>query len=195
MPRSQDPERDAAAIAATREFLATVGYDGFSMADVAHRIGGSKPTLYRRWPSKADLVITAVTGGSTPDYVPRGNLRQDLCALATANIRADDALSVPVLAGVLWAMRTHPDLAAAVQKEIVNNRVTQFHNALQAACDRGELAHMPSHWRRIADLLPAAIMYQFATDTIPDDKWLTDLIDTVILPLVIQPEQGRPTAS
>ena len=40
--------------------LAETGYDGMTIDMVAARARAGKATLYRRWPSKAELVIDAV---------------------------------------------------------------------------------------------------------------------------------------
>jgi hypothetical protein len=45
---------------AAREELATVGYRGFRIEEVAARAEVNKTTIYRRWPAKADLVREAL---------------------------------------------------------------------------------------------------------------------------------------
>ena len=59
--------------------LADVGYDRLTMDAVAHRAKASKATLYRRWSSKATLVVEALarTKG-TPPVPDTGDLRSDL---------------------------------------------------------------------------------------------------------------------
>lgn len=47
-------------LAAVAETVAAVGYDGLSIDEVARRAGVHKTSIYRRWPSKADLVIEAM---------------------------------------------------------------------------------------------------------------------------------------
>lgn len=186
MPRAQDRDRDVAAIAATRDLLAQVGYDGFTMTDVAQRIGGSKPTLYRRWPSKADLVAAALTSAPLAAAPNTGNLREDLMRLAADSIRTEDALGVNVLAGVLWAARTNAELAAVVHRSVIKPRLEQFRAVLDAAHIRGDLAAVPGNWEQIADLLPAAVMYRFATQVEVEQDWLREVVERVILPLLVQ---------
>ncbi|WP_066907098.1 TetR/AcrR family transcriptional regulator [Millisia brevis] len=73
----------AAAHRAVLELVAEVGYEGFELADVARRAGLNKTTVYRRWPSKADLVGRAVLSISDHDLpdLDTGSLRDDLTAL------------------------------------------------------------------------------------------------------------------
>ena len=54
----RNPETAAAVLAAARELLIERGYAGFSVEEVARRAGAGKPTIYRWWPTKADLFVT-----------------------------------------------------------------------------------------------------------------------------------------
>ncbi|MFJ5222146.1 TetR/AcrR family transcriptional regulator [Streptomyces sp. NPDC088400] len=45
---------------ATRAALVELGWSKLTMSDVANRAGVAKTTLYRRWPSKSELVVDAV---------------------------------------------------------------------------------------------------------------------------------------
>lgn len=75
--RPRSAAADQAILRAAREELAAVGYSGLSMERVAARAGVAKTTLYRRWPTKIDLVVDSVvepmhevltlTGVGTPE--------------------------------------------------------------------------------------------------------------------------------
>src|SRR5437588_13131394 len=58
--RPRNADTDSAILAATCELLVDNGYGRLSMEAVAARSGVGKPTLYRRWSSKAALVADAV---------------------------------------------------------------------------------------------------------------------------------------
>ncbi|WP_203448885.1 MULTISPECIES: TetR/AcrR family transcriptional regulator [unclassified Mycobacteroides] len=185
-----DPSRNQAAIDATRELLTTVGYAGFSMDDVSRRIGSSKNTIYRRWPSKVALVMASITGDTPQRAHASASLREDLLSLAASHLGAADGMSVPVLAGVLWAMRTDQELADAVLHEIAETRNSEFLGALTAAHDRGEITEIPKNWRQIGELLPAVLMYRFAVSQPTDMHDLEQIIDDVVLPLVRPPQSA-----
>ena len=55
--RKRDASRDVAILQATLSVLAETGYERMTTDMVAARAGASKATMYRRWPSKAELVI------------------------------------------------------------------------------------------------------------------------------------------
>ena len=69
--------------------LATVGYAAFRIEDVAEKAGVNKTTVYRRWPTKAELVSAAVrTVGFPADPMPdTGDLRKDIAELVERMIR------------------------------------------------------------------------------------------------------------
>ena len=71
------------ALAATLEELAAVGYRALRIEDVATRAGVNKTTVYRRWPTKEDLVraaLLSITDGKIV-HPNTGSLREDLIAL------------------------------------------------------------------------------------------------------------------
>lgn len=43
-----------------RQLIATVGYNGFSYADLSERLGIRKPSIHHHFPSKVDLVVAVV---------------------------------------------------------------------------------------------------------------------------------------
>ena len=58
--RPRDARAEQAILQATVAILAEVGFNRLSIEAVAARARVGKPTIYRRWPSKLELVIDAV---------------------------------------------------------------------------------------------------------------------------------------
>jgi AcrR family transcriptional regulator len=83
-PRAQDGSpwspREAELLAVTLQLLQVHGYDRLSVDEIANTAHASKATIYRRWPSKAELVLAAFIEGVAPvTVVPdSGTLRGDL---------------------------------------------------------------------------------------------------------------------
>jgi len=67
-------------VAAALSVFAERGYAGFSMDEVASRAGVNKTTVYRRWPTKADLVGAALFSlrDQDPELPDTGSVREDL---------------------------------------------------------------------------------------------------------------------
>ncbi|PYI37095.1 TetR/AcrR family transcriptional regulator [Arthrobacter psychrolactophilus] len=61
--RPRDPAIEEAIINSTRMLLATKGYSSMTLGDIVEDAGVTRPTLYRRWPSKYELVIDALQQG------------------------------------------------------------------------------------------------------------------------------------
>ena len=81
------PEKTEAIIAAFFAELGEKGYAGLTMDRVAERAGVGKAALYRRWPSKQEMLIDLV---GPPVTRPRGSPYRALCQSATRG-RRDDA--------------------------------------------------------------------------------------------------------
>jgi AcrR family transcriptional regulator len=66
---------------ATAEELSRVGYAAMRVEDVAARSGVNKTTIYRRWPTKAELVAaTMIEHGKQRTVIDTSTLRGDLRA-------------------------------------------------------------------------------------------------------------------
>ena len=77
---------ERAILEAALEQLSTVGWNGLTMEGVAAGAQTGKAAVYRRWPSKEDLVADALQAGlprleQAPDT---GSVREDLLALCRA---------------------------------------------------------------------------------------------------------------
>ena len=70
---------DARAVAAALELLVEHGFEGTTMQAIAKRSGVHASALYRRWPSRIELIQDAIFPGFDPPSVaPTGDLPADL---------------------------------------------------------------------------------------------------------------------
>jgi AcrR family transcriptional regulator len=127
---------------ATFELLAEVGFGRLSIEAVAKRAGVSKTAIYRRWPSKQELVVdlvapVAMTGLTVPDT---GALATDLEAYLRAG---RDVLSHPlvqvIVPDLLAEAARNPELAQALVEAVRQPRREQAASLLERAIARGEL--------------------------------------------------------
>jgi AcrR family transcriptional regulator len=128
-------------LGATVEVLAGEGYEHLSVESVAARAGVHKTTVYRRWPTKADLVADAVRERAQ-QLVPvpdTGTLAGDLRALARSiagNIGSDVGTR---MARTLIAAAVVSDEIAATQREFWAERFALTGAIVERAIARGEL--------------------------------------------------------
>lgn len=118
-----------------------VGYAGMSVEDVAARAGVHKTTVYRRWPTKAELVYDAV-GQQSAEAVPvpdTGNLLDDLRIFArqiVANIGSDGGSKRS--RSIVAAAATSDELAAAM-RGFWSDRLAASAPIVERAIERAEL--------------------------------------------------------
>jgi AcrR family transcriptional regulator len=145
--RPRDGAFDARILDATLALLAEVGYQSMSLDDVAAKAGVSKPAIYRRWSSKAQLATAALArlqAASAPER--SGAPRDDLVTLLASFRRLLLRPNGLALIGTLLAEEhSNPELIALFRERIVATRRAQVRALLEDAAARGEL-------RRGADL-------------------------------------------
>ncbi|MGF1428438.1 TetR/AcrR family transcriptional regulator [Kitasatospora sp. LaBMicrA B282] len=145
-PRSKGRPRSAAAdqaiLDATREALAELGWGGLTMGHVALRAGVAKTTLYRRWPSKNELVVDAVASlFDELEMTDRGSLRADIEDVVTqfAAVLARPESQAALLAVFAEGSRD-PQLRRRIREHIVDPQKVLVHQGLANAAARGELS-------------------------------------------------------
>jgi AcrR family transcriptional regulator len=107
--RPRDPATDQVILSATLAVVADQGYINLALTDVAKRAGVSTATLYRRWPSKAPLVLDALRTLILTIALPdTGDTQQDLTVFLTERIQT---LGSPLLAQLI------PALTAEAQRD------------------------------------------------------------------------------
>lgn len=130
-----------AIVDAAVDLLGECGYDGLTMEGVAARAGVGKATIYRRWPSKFDLVVEALDclAEEANPALDTGDTRADLVAMAT-RLR-DKLTSGPgdVLRGLLVESHRNPDLAHRFRTEFIAPRRAKAKEILQRGQERGDI--------------------------------------------------------
>ncbi|MDI2125897.1 TetR/AcrR family transcriptional regulator [Yinghuangia seranimata] len=138
--RPRDPQIDDAILTAVRDLLAEDGYARLSFETVARRAGVTRPTIYRRWPSKAHLVHQAVFPARDADVLipDTGDFAADVRRMigdTVASYERPEARAA--LPGLLTDLHQDPGLRAAVIDGLENRVRGQFRALLEAAVARG----------------------------------------------------------
>lgn len=199
--RRRDESRDDVILEATRQLLAERGYEGTTMDAVAERACAGKATVYRRWPSKVQLIVDSLLCSAnqitTLDDVPdTGSLRGDLLAVSTVRRRSD---TDDLMAGLMRVVSEEPELAAVFKEQFVRARVALMRGLLVRAQERGEVSH-DLDLDMVAAVAPAMISYHKTVEgKHPDAEFVTRMVDSVILPLatghaVVAPAGSAATA-
>lgn len=139
--RPRKPGTDAAILEAVLEVFAEDGYEGMTVEAVAARAGVGRATVYRRWPSKDDLIIAAIQEIMTAvEPVDAGDLRQNLVAMvggAVGFMKTSKAgLIFPRMCGEV-AGRT--PLGRRYVETVIGPRRAMVRRVLTRAVEAGEL--------------------------------------------------------
>lgn len=142
--------------------LADVGFGRLTMDGVARRARAGKAALYRRWPSKQEMVLDVVAALSVPTAatVPSDDLAADIAALvAGVDAWLSDARMSRILPDLLAEAMRNPDLAAALTDRVGRARRGYGQAVIDAAIARGEVSpDVDSEY--VLDLLAAPVFWR-----------------------------------
>jgi AcrR family transcriptional regulator len=177
-------DRENEILTAVVGLLVEAGYDKLTFDAVATTVHASKATLYRRWPTKADLVLDAVARHLPVDDGPEddtGSLRGDLIAQACGpGGLCDDAPAV--LGALIPAMHRDSGLFAAFRERFVQPQLTRVIAVLERARDRGEVGG-GADLHLLANTLAAICahdMFVYGIHATPER--VAHVVDSVVLP-------------
>jgi AcrR family transcriptional regulator len=183
--RPLDLSRDADILDAALDVLAEEGFDGMTVDMVAARAKAGKATLYRRWPSKTELVIDAVAcmkNASLIDLPDTGTLRGDLLAIIKPPTMQEGERKMKVMAGLVSLLARNPELADVANKAIVEPRAAINRTLMQRAMDRGEIP-ADTNIELLALISPSMVSYRTLMLRKPVDRaFLISIIDDIVLP-------------
>jgi AcrR family transcriptional regulator len=177
--------REQEILDAALEVLADVGYDRLTMDAVAQRAKASKATLYRRWNSKATLVVDALARTKTVPVVPdTGDLRSDLLAAFCGMGGLTDHDMTATLGAVITAVSTDHEFAREFREQVVGPKARVGRTIFERALARGEL-RPDIDLDIVAPALSGIVLHRvFILGEQPDMATIERAIDQIILPAV-----------
>jgi AcrR family transcriptional regulator len=185
-------EREDEILDATVELLMEVGYDRLTMDAVARKARASKATLYRRWESKASLVVEALVRAKSAPHLEdhdTGSLRSDLLSTFCGREGISGA-ATGVMGAVITALSTDSDFAEEFRAKFIAPKLAVGRRIYERAQDRGEIPQ-DIDVDLMAPALAGILMYRaFILGDLPDDATIERIVDHVILPAVRHPSCG-----
>jgi AcrR family transcriptional regulator len=159
--RPRSPEADQAILDATLRMLGTHGVAGTTIEGVAADAGVGKTTIYRRWPTKTDLILAAMSNIVPPGDPPdTGSMAGDMAALADTQRRrlAGSGLS-GVVPRVLAESMSDPGLHEDFVERVVEPFRAMLRLFIERGIERGEL-RPDLEVEPLVDLLHAMPIYR-----------------------------------
>ncbi|AYN39029.1 TetR/AcrR family transcriptional regulator [Streptomyces dangxiongensis] len=187
-PRRRGAVLERAILDAALEQLSTVGWKGLTMEGVAAEAQTGKAAVYRRWPSKEDLVADALVAGlprleEAPDL---GSIREDLLTLCR-QVR-QIMFSRPGVA-IRSVIHECDQLQAerfegVIVGSVVEPTVKLLCAVITRGIERGEVRSDAANGY-VFDAIPAMMMYRSKMCASEwSDQDLGEMVDQLMLPLL-----------
>lgn len=175
--------REAELLAATLQLLQQHGYERLTVDAVAATAKASKATVYRRWPSKGELVLAAFIEGCRQAAVlpDTGSLRDDLLCLGEAITQHATKHSATIRA-VMVEVSRDPALRDAMQHQFLDQRKALIASVLRHAVERGEIQDAAIS-EELWDLLPGYLIFRSILPNRPPTQATVQIfVDNVLIP-------------
>lgn len=177
----------AAVIDAAIAEISRVGFAAFRIEDVADLAGVAKTTVYRRWPTKASLVMEAMRSVHGAVEVPdTGTLRGDLRALLGDLARGMNGTAKRALARALLAAGPEPEMKAELAA-FRRERLARWRVILERGVKRGELPRSVDV-ALVTELLTSPLALRVLRGESIDAKGIDALVDLVLTGATGQPK-------
>ncbi|KOX08508.1 TetR/AcrR family transcriptional regulator [Streptomyces sp. NRRL B-3648] len=187
-PRRRGAVLERAILNAALEQLSTVGWKGLTMEGVAAGAQTGKAAVYRRWPSKEDLVADALVSGlpqveKAPDL---GSVREDLLALCRQVRETMYSRSGIALRSVIHEC-DHLQVArfeAVIFGSVVEPTVKLLREVITRGIERGEVRQDAANGY-VFDAIPAMMMYRSKMCASEwSDRDLAEMVEQLMVPLL-----------
>ncbi|WP_089913927.1 TetR/AcrR family transcriptional regulator [Leifsonia sp. 21MFCrub1.1] len=183
--RPRDDDRESRILAVVNALLAERGYDGVSFEEVARRAGASKPTLYRRWATKREMVVAALKAGPArredTDAIDTGSLRGDLLALCRRLLTTLRSADGQTALALLQAGFEDPELGETIERTVGPTGARLPAEVVAAAVRRGELPEGVDPFP-FEEITGSVLLLRRLNGLATTDAYLEALVDTILLP-------------
>ena len=158
--RPRDPLIDASVLEATLAVLDESGYGRLTLDEVARRAGTTKPAIYRRWPTRQQLVLAALGmrlgSARAPDT---GCTLCDVDECLKVFVKVFRRITPEVLGPLLADCTNDPELQRAFMTTLFDPPRAAVKETLNRAHERGDL-RTPVDRDLIVDLLGSLVYYR-----------------------------------
>ena len=175
----RDPSIDAAVLAATRALLVERGYAATTIDLITTTAGVSRPAVYRRWSSKAQLVHEAVFPDLGPES-PEDDFVAEITRLCAGAVRMyTDAVVREAIPGLMIDLRSDRKLRKLLSDRLEATARSQLAARVDDAAAAG-IARSGVSTDTLMDVIAGGAWYavcvRHVTNTDRAAKELTDLV-------------------
>src|SRR3984957_20201109 len=193
--RKRSEESRRAILAAAMDLAGEVGFGGLTIEGIAARSGTGKQTVYRWWPSKADVLLDALaTQADLHIPIPdAGSYAADLHEFPTATFALGrDPRVVHVLRVLMAQAQIDGDFGGRFRESFLVRRRTALAVILDRARARGDLPATPPP-DLVADIIFGVIWYRVLTRPEPLDEQIPAQLTALLAGPAAGQDRGKIT--
>jgi AcrR family transcriptional regulator len=177
--RKRSAESRAAILAATMALIREVGYAQLTIEGIAARAGVGKQTIYRWWPSRADVLLEALADEADLE-IPgedHGSYRADLELFLNDTFRLAEAHNTRAILQTLMAeAQLDAAFGTRFRAAFLERRREALRRLVQRAAERGDLPRRPAPGT-VLDIVFGTLWYRvLATGEPVDDALAAELL-------------------
>ncbi|WP_232666717.1 TetR/AcrR family transcriptional regulator [Pseudonocardia sp. TRM90224] len=187
--RPRDPELGPAVLAAAAELVVRRGYHGVRMEELAQLAGTTKTAIYRRWPSRAAVLLDLVAQRMPPPVevdavLPSGMAgsaeNEDVVAASRLLARSlSDPAVVHCVMGLLAEAVHQPELGAQFRAKLIEPQIAAADALVAAAKKAGRCPPWVSG-ALLADIMTGSVLQHVVVRGQPaDDAFFAELAQFV----------------
>jgi AcrR family transcriptional regulator len=174
--RRRSEETRLAILAAAYDLTTEVGYQDLTIEGIAARAGAGKQTVYRWWPTKADVLLEALAlkADLTVSIVDQGSFDAELGVFLrdSATLLSSPGVA-PVLRSLMGEAQRDPAFRHRFQEGFLHKRRAALEKLVKRAAKRGDKPHHLTP-ALTADVIFGFIWYRvLATDRLLDQRDIT----------------------
>lgn len=179
--RPRDSRIDDAVLRATVELLDEIGYARLTIPLVAARAGATPPAVYRRFPTKLELVYEAVFPTPPGAELPlTGDVESAIRGLLQASIELFSSPAVhTAMSGLMAELPAEPGLSGRLLGRLQGSTYVELQRFLDDAAAAGRAA--PDVDARILlDTIGGTVMMALANERTLDRKWVDQTTSLIV---------------
>jgi AcrR family transcriptional regulator len=181
-PQTRGEAFTSAVLDAALTQLAEVGFERFSIPQVAEIAGVNKTSIYRRWPSKADLVrdALAIPMSHAGDAPNTGALRTDLIQLASTVAAFTQSRIGTALIRIMLAEGSNAQLRTLANAAYSEAGKQGPWIVIQRAVERGELSNKADPSLMLFTIAGAIMHRVFVEQRDASEEFVSQIVDLVL---------------
>ena len=179
--RPRDSRIDDAVLRATVELLDEIGYARLTIPLVAARAGATPPAVYRRFPTKVELVYEAVFPTPPEADLPlTGDPETAIRGLLLASIELFGSPAVhTAVSGLMAELPAEPGLSARLLGRLQGSTYIQLQRFLDEAAAAGRAAPGVDA-RLLLDTIGGTVMMALANERTLDRNWVDQATSLIV---------------